>query len=338
MIAKKELVAQMAAKTGATRLLSTLPGRSSLIVLNYHRVGDASATAYDSGTFSCTAAELDQQMSVLKQWLPVLTLDEAVRVIHGQEKLSETSVLLTFDDGYRDNYAEAFPALRRHGLSAAFFLPTAFIGTGSLPWWDVIAFIVKSSRKEWIEFNAPEPASFSLDAAHRDASIRSILKLFKRPSMKDADRFLCNLEEACEAERPPRKGERCFLNWEEAREMERGGMCFGSHTHTHEILSRLTLDQQVTELRTSREILEKELQHPVHTLAYPVGKRESFSSETYAALCTAGYRTAFSFYAGLNRPGRIEPFDVLRCGVDRESMDLFRLRLAARAVTGQDLI
>ena len=114
-------------------------------------------------------------------------------------------------------------------------------------------------------------------------------------------------------------------------------MCFGSHTHTHEILSKLSPARQVEELAVSREILERELGHPVDTIAYPVGKRWSTSADTLEALRQARYRTAFSFYAGINQPGTIEPYDVLRCGVNRESQAKFRLRLALRAATGRDL-
>ena len=66
-------------------------------------------------------------------------------------------MLITFDDGYRDNYTLAFPILRKHGVQAVFFLPTAFIGTGKLPWWDVIAYIIKHSVKKHIHIEYPEP-------------------------------------------------------------------------------------------------------------------------------------------------------------------------------------
>jgi hypothetical protein len=64
---KKEILARATAYTGFTRLVEALPSPPSLLILNYHRVGDANHTLYDSGTFSCTAAELDWQVGYLKQ-------------------------------------------------------------------------------------------------------------------------------------------------------------------------------------------------------------------------------------------------------------------------------
>jgi peptidoglycan/xylan/chitin deacetylase (PgdA/CDA1 family) len=127
------------------------------------------------------------------------------------------------------------------------------------------------------------------------------------------------------------------LNWDEAREMQVGGMCFGSHTHTHEILSKRPYAQQLEELLTSRRIIEGELGRTIDTLAYPVGQPETFTEETFRALKEARYSTAFSFYAGVNIPGKIQPYNVLRGGVDGEDRSVMRLRTALRAATRREL-
>ena len=338
MHGKKEMLAQVSAYSGATWVLELLPGTPSLLILNYHRVGEAERTPYDSGIFSATASEFAWQVGYLKRRFPIVTLPEAVEIVHGRSVPERTVVLLTFDDGYRDNFDEVFPVLRRHGVSATFFLPTAFIGTGVLPWWDVIAYLVKTSREVRVRLSYPEPAEFDLAPPARARSIMAILKLFKRPAMTDTERFLRELEAACGTTRPAGETERCFLSWEEARAMQRAGMCFGSHTHTHEILSRLSEARQVEELEVSREIMERELDRQIDTLAYPVGQPDTFSGATVAALEKTRYRTAFSFYSGVNRPGQIQPFDVRRSGVDGESRAVFRLRTTLRATTGRSLV
>jgi peptidoglycan/xylan/chitin deacetylase (PgdA/CDA1 family) len=331
---KREIVATCSAATGVTRLIESLPHRSSLLILNYHRIGEASETPYDPELFSCTAAEFDWQVGYLASRFPIVTLHEALEIVHDGVKPARTVVLLTFDDGYRDNYDAAYPILRKHQASATFFLPTAFIGTGTLPWWDRIAYIVKRSTKRQIALSYPSQREFDLSPAHRDDSVVRILSMFRGQDTTDTERFIKELEQACESAGPSDAAERCFMNWEEAREMQNGGMCFGSHTHTHPILSKLSADQQFAELRTSRDILERELGGPVDTLAYPVGGRGEFGADTFDALRRAQYRTAFSFYSGINYAGDIQPFDVLRNGVDSETRPLFRLRTALRTATG----
>lgn len=116
--------------------------------------------------------------------------------------------------------------------------------------------------------------------------------------------------------------------------MQRRGMAFGSHTHHHEVLSKLSPEAQREEARQSRAILEGELGRRIDVMAYPVGSRESFSADTVAALQETGYRAAFSFYGGMNRPGETQPFDIRRCGIGDQSWARLRLQTALAAATG----
>jgi peptidoglycan/xylan/chitin deacetylase (PgdA/CDA1 family) len=323
----------MCSRTGLTRVLETMPQRRALTILNYHRIGNADETPFDSGVFSATAEQFDSHIAYLKRRFHMATLEEVFAIVGGGA-LRGPSVLITFDDGYLDNYTLAFPILRTHGVEAVFFLPTAFIGTGKLPWWDVIAYIVKRSVKKCIHLEYPEPAIFDLSREGGKRVSMQILRLFTQPAVKDPEHFIADLEKVCEVSSPSGTVERCFLDWDEARDMQENGMAFGSHTHSHEILTKLSPELQREEARSSREILERELNRRVDVLAYPVGLKHCFSADTVRALEETGYRAAFSFYGGSNRPGEIRPFDIRRYGVADLSYDHFRLQMAMRAVTG----
>ena len=338
MASKKEMLAQLASHTGVTRLLEALPGRASLLILNYHRIGDPTKTPYDSGLYSCTAEEFDWQLDWLKRRFPIVNLRQAVDIVHGEATPSDTSVLLTFDDGYRDNYDEAFPLLRKHGLSATFFLPTLYVGSHMLPWWDEAAYMIKKSERPTLAISYPKAHTWDLANADRLNVIFEVLRMFIRTKPTGMDRFLQEIECATGVERPGEHTERCFLTWIEAREMQTAGMCFGSHTHSHVILGPLPFEQQVEELRVSRQIMEAELGGVIDTLAYPRGRMSSFSDQTFAALRETKYKTAFSYYSGINKPGSIHPLDVLREPVEVESRNVFRLRHATYASLGRGVV
>jgi peptidoglycan/xylan/chitin deacetylase (PgdA/CDA1 family) len=331
---KWELVARACASTRLTRLLEWMPQRQVLMILNYHRIGDAAETRYDPGVFSATAEEFEAQITYIKHHFHIATLQECLAMINGGGPPG-ASVLITFDDGYIDNYTLAFPVLRSHGMQAVFFLATAFVGTGHLPWWDTIAYIVKQSRTKLIRLYYPEPATFDLEYDGVSRVTTQILRLYKQSSMKDHEHFCAELEAACETSRPQGDLERCFMNWEEAREMQRAGMAFGSHTHTHQILTTLAAKQQQEEFGLSREILEHELGTPVDVLAYPFGARHAFSADSIHGLKNAGYRAAFSFYGGLNCPGKIQPFDIRRDDVGHQSFSRLRLQTTLGALTAK---
>jgi peptidoglycan/xylan/chitin deacetylase (PgdA/CDA1 family) len=334
MQGKRELISDLCAATGATWLLERIPQRPVLLVLNYHRIGDKDAAPYDPGLFSCTAEEFDWQIAYYKRNFRMSTLDEVLGLLSGETRLADPRVLITFDDGYIDNYQLAYPVLRRHGVQGVFFLPTSFTGTGRIPWWDEVAYIVKHARTKQFRLDYPRPQDFDLVRDGIERTIMCVLRLYKEPEMRDSARFVEQLESACDSSRPGPGAERCFLNWDEARQMQQGGMAFGSHTHRHEILSKLKAQEQLEELRISRQILEKELGRTIDTLAYPVGARDTFSPETVDALRQAQYRAAFSFYKGFNTAGSMAPFDIRRCGVDQQSRKRLRLQTAIGSHAG----
>jgi peptidoglycan/xylan/chitin deacetylase (PgdA/CDA1 family) len=142
------------------------------------------------------------------------------------------------------------------------------------------------------------------------------------------------LEEACDSARPEGV-EGCFMNWDEAVSMLRGGMAIGSHAHSHEILARLSREEQLGELTASRRMLEERLGTPVRALSYPIGLPESFSLVTREAAVQAGYRVAFSFYGGFNRVGAINPYDVRRQNVCYTRLERFQLQCALAAATAR---
>ncbi|MCC6538387.1 MAG: polysaccharide deacetylase family protein [Bryobacterales bacterium] len=326
---KREMLARGLWWSGAAPVISRLPGTESLLILNYHRIGNAQEDQYDPGVFSGTAEQLDAQVAFLKRCVRVVTLEEAVAWTQGKADArgGPCRALITFDDGYLDNYQLAFPVLRSHGVQGLFFLCSGIVGSGHVPFWDYTAFVVKSARRRRFQLRYPVAQDVDIDATGLTLALRQVLNLYKRPDNTDGARFLAELAEACQGDTPG-GAERRFLNWEEAREMLAGGMALGSHTHSHPVLSQLGVDAQREELVRSRAVLEKNLGATIDTLAYPVGGQTSFTEDTQRLAAEAGYRAAFSYYGGTNRPGRVTPFNLKRVGVGEQSFDRFRVAVS----------
>ena len=143
---------------GVGGLLRLASNPKHLIVLNYHRIGNYLEAIGDPGVYSATAAEFDQQLQFLKQefdFVDPKRLDQSLADI-GAGKTKRASVMLTFDDGYKDNFENAVPLLCKHSLQAAFFIPSEFIDSRQIPWWDEISYCLKSARQT--RFNADLPA------------------------------------------------------------------------------------------------------------------------------------------------------------------------------------
>ena len=113
-------------------------------VLMYHRICDLTPTeARNRLTFDLTVtpANFDAQLRYLKaQEFSFLTARDVEAAIQNHTALPEKSVVLTMDDGYQDNFAQAFPLLQKYGARATIFLVTNTVQTpGHLSWGEVQA-------------------------------------------------------------------------------------------------------------------------------------------------------------------------------------------------------
>jgi peptidoglycan/xylan/chitin deacetylase (PgdA/CDA1 family) len=251
-------------------------------------------------------------------------LEEALQVL--SKGTRRPAILITFDDGYLDNYSIAFPILKAHSATATFFLPTSFIGSQRVPWWDAIAFMLRGSKRQNFELRYPDRLTVDLRAFQ--PAVRSVLRAYKSPAMRDSSRFIDALAQATGVEHPHAAEKPLFMSWANVIEMANSGMSFGSHTHSHELLAKLTFEQQVWEMEHSRQCIRENTGIEVTTLAFPVGNPTTFSAETHRALADTRYEAAFSFYGGVNIPNQTNRLDIRRNAVTMDfSQPVMRWRV-----------
>mgnify|MGYP003819471551 CR=1 FL=1 len=297
--------------------------RKALVVVNYHRLyARVLDTPFDRTVYGDISLDyFRRQLRWLKDNVQVLSEDELLGCLDRPHTFPRRGVLLTFDDGYRDNYDLAFPALREEGLPALFFIPTEPLLERRLGWWDVVAYLVGTSRRPVLEL---EGTRHSLDgeAARRDC-IHQLQERYKTLPEAQTRHLAASLAEKLETQFPPAAVQDAeLMTVPQLREMTGAGMAVGAHTHTHRVLATLDPGEQRRELLQGKRILEERLGGRVHSLAYPVGRRDSFGEETKRLAREAGYAMAFSFYSGFNRPGSIDPMDVRRSS-KRKPFDAF---------------
>ena len=95
------------------------------VVLVYHRIG--SEDVFDPSDMRLSLKTFMRQITALARTYPIVSLSEALRHIREGKDLSPIQLVLTFDDGYQDNYDIVFPFLYRQGIPATFFLSTNWI-------------------------------------------------------------------------------------------------------------------------------------------------------------------------------------------------------------------
>jgi peptidoglycan/xylan/chitin deacetylase (PgdA/CDA1 family) len=121
-----------------------LAPRYTVPILMYHSVDN------QKGTFFVSPENFAKQMEYIKKnGYEVITLDELAKSIKDKRMLKKNKVVITFDDGYKDNFQYAYPVLKKLGFPATVFLISDFVGKylsnkKELLNWDEIALMSKN--------------------------------------------------------------------------------------------------------------------------------------------------------------------------------------------------
>lgn len=121
--------------------------KKSIMVLTYHRIN---SQTLESAVPTMTPKEFENQMQFLKNHgFTSVSSEDVDKYYKGEKvKLPRKPVLITFDDGWRDNYENALPILKKYGMKATIFLVTGRIGNSDYLTWDM----AKAMEKDGISF------------------------------------------------------------------------------------------------------------------------------------------------------------------------------------------
>jgi peptidoglycan/xylan/chitin deacetylase (PgdA/CDA1 family) len=315
----------MRAPAIARRLAGNVARWRGVVGLNYHRIGEANGTIFDRELYSATEADFDRQVRYLKTNFDIISprdIQYVVRVRRGRH------VLITFDDGFADNYTAAFPILTAHDARATFFVATGFIDEPKLPWWDEIAWMTRMCKRAAVDVPAFLPARVTFDEPEREIALRTLLRAYKKLPIGRTTEYLHALGDATGTGRPPADVtdvRKLWMTWDMLREMRAAGMTIGGHTVNHPILSSMNREQQREEIVGCERRLVEELGAPMRAFAYPVGSLDAFNADTRDCLREQGVTTAFSYYGGIRKLTEWDNYDIPRLGVERyTSFDEFR--------------
>jgi peptidoglycan/xylan/chitin deacetylase (PgdA/CDA1 family) len=228
----------------------------------------------------------------------------------------ENAMVITFDDGYANNYEFGLPLLEKMGLPFTVFVTTGFLDSGRVLWNDLLEFAVFSTKRKVIPARALPHDIGIADHAERVAAIAAIKDHLKRKPLEEAASQVDALCEDLDADRgSARLADVRFMSRDQILRMSQSGVAIGGHGVTHSILSRESADRARAEVVDSKAALEAITGKPVVIFAYPNGQREDFSAAVKADLIEAGYRAAFTTIHGLHRPGD-DLYEIKRISLD----------------------
>jgi peptidoglycan/xylan/chitin deacetylase (PgdA/CDA1 family) len=285
-------------KVGFEHLLSTYWGPKRLTVLAYHRINDAADPGFDhyQPNVSASPELFDRQMAYIARHFNVIDLAALHAYVRHGEPLPPRSLLITFDDGYLDNYQNAAPILMKHGLPAVIFLMTSRMDNpGQLPWWDAVAYLFAHTQKRQVDLPVIGLRDFTTEESQHAAreELIQVLKLIPEVEKQVA---LEQLQVALGVDLPTAPP--VFMNWDQVRELAARGIACQPHTVNHPILTRIDPEQMRRELADSRDQIVEQTRQEIVAFAYPNGMPGDYDQNTLQALRDLGYRLAFTLSPG----------------------------------------
>ncbi len=194
---KREFLVRMLERFGALQLLERAVARSpnALVVLTYHRIAERGTGPYYDPVISAAPEAFRAQLEWLIKRMRILTLSELDDRIRLGVPFNEPAAFVTFDDGYRDNFVEAVPILKELDVPATFFIPTEFLESPKLPWWDHVAYVIKQTARRQLRLNVSPSDDDSrldveLDGNPPDAAISAIIRAILDGRIADLPWFL----------------------------------------------------------------------------------------------------------------------------------------------------
>lgn len=264
----------------------------SIVILMYHRVNpDADVLG-----LSVSPTFFDKQMQYLNNRYVIVSLSEAVNIIDSG-RIDKNYAVITFDDGYRDNYDYAFTVLKKYNIKATIFITVNAVNDGIISWHTLDQAILGSCDKI-LDLSRYGLGVVSIGTRDKKelaiASIHSKLKQCGHETRIMIEAYIAKML----GNNIP--SERVMLSWDEAREMQESGLItIASHTMTHPILTRVDRDTASHEINCSKAFIEERLGRIVDLFAYPNGQVGDFDDVVVKILEQAGYRAACTTMHGL---------------------------------------
>ncbi len=288
--------------TGASLRLRALVPFPWLTILTYHRLADETLSELDGDVADATAETFEQQIALLCRHFHILDTAE-LRECLRTGNTPNNSLLITFDDGYRNNREQVLPILQKHGARATFFVATSYVTERRIFWWDRVAWVLGRANQPELVLHYPRAQRYELPRETEKAR-NDVLRTIKNYPGLDLARFLDELTESAGVQWSStierELADRAIMTWDDVRALRDGGMDVQSHTRTHRVLQTVPHEQLADELLGSRLELEAQLGRPVHAVSYPVGRSIGKRPDLLRAVREAGYALGFSNVSGSN--------------------------------------
>ncbi len=292
------------------RFISNYRGKR-VTILTFHRIGNSNNVkiTHSLPTSFISKNNFEAIIKFLLKYYTVISLSEYLNQFTKHQQPPKNSVIITFDDGYKDIHDNGFPILKKYKIPVTIFLTSSYMNSKKVFWWDKLFALCKngvpdSSFKQFPnEIYPPEIQNrllsvFALNKERRDPFLITLITELQNYDYSLIKLIVQDLQKRLGVDLKTVPNKNKMLAWNNIRELQSIGVTFGSHTRTHLFLNHhLPKDIIVDETLNSKIELEQKLNHEITAFAYPGGK---VSPKIKEIVKTYGYKVACTQVPGIN--------------------------------------
>lgn len=281
-------------------------------ILMYHRIAD---TAFDPWHLSVSPERFAEHLEIIQQLANPMSLPQLAQALRSR-RVPSRAIAVTFDDGYANNLHIAKDILEKYHVPATVFISSGLLDSNREFWWDELERLLLQPGQ------LPETLNLIIHGQQRQWHLGSAVVYSK--GEQESDRHInpweskphtrlgfyysvwTAIRELPAEERLTLQDE--ILKWaggsplarpdfrtlttSEVQELERGGLVeVGAHTVSHPSLPAHSLEVQRQEIQQSKDVLERKLNHPIQSFAYPFG---DLNRNSITAVQESGFEQACS--------------------------------------------
>jgi peptidoglycan/xylan/chitin deacetylase (PgdA/CDA1 family) len=293
--------------SGVSRLGRKLRQQQGTLILYGHRVaGD------DEGYLQGLKPEwFAEQIAYLARHYEIIPLDTLVECLEEGREPPERSVVLTLDDGFRDNLEAALPVLEAHRIPATIYVVTRSLSSGELPWSERLGTLMQQTQVTQVVHPMLGEAPFLLEQpSQRREAYSRIKSAIATLGQKDRDAVIEDLTERLEVCLPTDR----MLSWKDARYLMSRGISIEGHSYSHALLGRVSEQEARYEIERCMSDLRDQLGLERPHFCFPGGSQSEVSRQLVKA---AGFRSFFRSTPTrrFNEPHSSTPFSMSRVGL-----------------------
>jgi len=317
----KKILAIILYYSGLIKVIRLL-GRNYAKILVFHSINDHEASFIRGTNSWIPPNRFEKHLKYIKRNYRVISLEKLVNSLK-QGKIPPCSVVITFDDGFADNFIYAYPILQRYKIKGTIFLATDCIDNRNPLWIQELYYLINNVGVERIiqtintltnKLEIPQLIiEFPLNKNLQE-KVEEYMAFSLKKNMRD--NMLAALYRKYNFHREKIFSEaQIYLNWDQIKQMKRDGIDFGNHGASHTPFSALSPDEQLEEIINSKEIIKQNLEKDFLPFSYPYGMDWDFTATTKKIIIDTDHSCVLTAMATLNDENT-SPYELGRIVID----------------------